>query len=733
MSVIPQVYNTGTGLIGSTTEGRDLPTTVDDLIVNNTLTVLGTSAFVGDVQMDSDLNVTGGVVADTVEGDTVTATGCLITPNIGPSVAEKFTLPTDTSTATDGQVLAILDSTATPPTTEWKDDDAVTDYVSYSNPNLIDNQHLVIPTTITVLEMSNITTDEIGGAAGEHFALPTDTSTAADGDVLTILNSTATPPTTEWVARSTHCTDLTVPRLLLTHDPCGATPIPYGEIRTNPGANPGAYMGLRATSAPQTDYQIALWNDGHQRYKALHYDWRDVNSNTKMRMDSLGQLTIGNGGVNTNGAMLHVEPPNPNNNGLWVQGKAQVTGNLNTTNLINTLGIGQGASLLFRLPTANGTNGQSLHILNSTANPMTTEWKDGVPPPNGVTYDNATTKLSYNNAGVSTVIEDLVIESNGVTYDLNFSFLPATPEITMSVTTIFGTLTNELKITEESITSEGQRIISVSDNILFNAGSSGYWRLPTNVPAVDDTIVFSGGGNGTLAFPHTTFFEPKSGALSGLQLNYDTGTSTLTLSDPALPTPTIDTTSVVPGRAIMIDTVTITGTAEASIMGLAAGSGTSGPAASTDMTGNNPPAVLIPASLVSPWGVGSSFRVTCGAILSGDNGDRLNLRAYSNRGQTSEVELNDLQIRFDDDFTNEGLTWDFIFTCRTVGATGTFTCTSKVEYGTGVREAIMGRVGVNTGSGTFDTTIDQYLDLTCKFNSTGNTVVFENIFIERVF
>ena len=49
MSVIPQVYNQGTGLIGSTTEGNALPGTVNDLIVENSLTVLGDSSFAGEV------------------------------------------------------------------------------------------------------------------------------------------------------------------------------------------------------------------------------------------------------------------------------------------------------------------------------------------------------------------------------------------------------------------------------------------------------------------------------------------------------------------------------------------------------------------------------------------------------------------------------------------------------------------------------------------------------------
>lgn len=66
MSVIPQIYNQGTGLIGSTTEGNNLPDSVVNLVVENSLTVLGDSSFAGEVTINNDLTVTGQITAQSV-------------------------------------------------------------------------------------------------------------------------------------------------------------------------------------------------------------------------------------------------------------------------------------------------------------------------------------------------------------------------------------------------------------------------------------------------------------------------------------------------------------------------------------------------------------------------------------------------------------------------------------------------------------------------------------------
>ena len=221
MSVIPQLYNQGTGLLGSTTEGSTLPDEVDDLIVENSLLVLGTTTLEGPTVINDDLTVNGTVttqslivqnpiVVDEVDvqnanvADTATI-GKTITGEIGENSNALFSLPL--VTGTDGQVLAILDDSATPPTTEWKDDANIINYVSYNvaDEALINN----LPgsqTEIVNLNIDEINVDdgniekaiikEIGDDAATTFKLPA--SNGTNGQVLAILDDSAAPPTTEW-------------------------------------------------------------------------------------------------------------------------------------------------------------------------------------------------------------------------------------------------------------------------------------------------------------------------------------------------------------------------------------------------------------------------------------------------------------------------------------------------------------------------------------------------------
>jgi cytoskeletal protein CcmA (bactofilin family) len=117
MSVIPQVYNQGTGLIGSTTEGNVIPKSVDTLIVESSFTSLGNSNFAGPVLMNSTLDINGAV---TVNGS-VAVSGALIldtlevenaTVNQDLTVHDTTTLKGDTTIETNltiqGQVLGSL-------------------------------------------------------------------------------------------------------------------------------------------------------------------------------------------------------------------------------------------------------------------------------------------------------------------------------------------------------------------------------------------------------------------------------------------------------------------------------------------------------------------------------------------------------------------------------------------------------------------------------------------------
>jgi ribosomal protein S8E len=171
MSVIPQLYNQGTGLIGSTTEGATIPSTVEDLVVQNTLTVLGTSNLVGNVTCDGNLQSVV-ITATTIEADnlatenmivenaTVTDTATvekLITQELGSTLVDTFSLPA--TNGTDGQVLSVLNGSTNPISTQWTSvAGGVTDFVSYApSSNKLVNNASGVTTEINSLDMGSAT------------------------------------------------------------------------------------------------------------------------------------------------------------------------------------------------------------------------------------------------------------------------------------------------------------------------------------------------------------------------------------------------------------------------------------------------------------------------------------------------------------------------------------------------------------------------------------------------
>ena len=98
MSVIPTVYNQGTGLIGSTTSGAAIPSNIDDLIINDTLLVGGEATFNGAVTVNNTLSVTG-----TISFQDVTVQGTFILEGKTPTQLAFYT--------TGGEVTGTADMT----------------------------------------------------------------------------------------------------------------------------------------------------------------------------------------------------------------------------------------------------------------------------------------------------------------------------------------------------------------------------------------------------------------------------------------------------------------------------------------------------------------------------------------------------------------------------------------------------------------------------------------------
>jgi len=122
----------------------------------------------------------------TESGLTTTINDLVMSGYIGSSMAEKFVLPSNSSTSLSGYVLSILN--ASTKTTQWIPQTApVTNYANYDNTakTLISNVSGT-PTTITDLVMSA----SIGSSTAQKFILPSNSSTATTNSVLTIDSTT---------------------------------------------------------------------------------------------------------------------------------------------------------------------------------------------------------------------------------------------------------------------------------------------------------------------------------------------------------------------------------------------------------------------------------------------------------------------------------------------------------------------------------------------------------------
>jgi hypothetical protein len=192
MSIIPIIYNQGTGLLNPIGEGSGLPVIVDDLIVNGNLTVLGTSNLVGNVTCDTNLTVTNTIAS----ADLIVSNNAIIDAGIGHDNSSLFLLPPVHGTL--NQVLTIVDDTVDPIETEWADVPSITSYVDY---DLLTSK-LIHDVLSVQTPIDNLTIDTSIGITGQRFKLPGNTTTATNNQVLAILNSAANPKTTSWITPS---------------------------------------------------------------------------------------------------------------------------------------------------------------------------------------------------------------------------------------------------------------------------------------------------------------------------------------------------------------------------------------------------------------------------------------------------------------------------------------------------------------------------------------------------
>lgn len=300
-----------------------------------------------------------------------------------------------------------------------------------------------------------------------------------------------------------------------------------------------------------------------------------------------------------------------------------------------------------------------------------------------------------------------------------------------------GNISAQSQVIDFANSSQQPRNTPIYRFINTQIGGADYVKFTNSPSSNGDVLMYNGIGNGASFDPKELVWTPP-GAPTSLSVNFDKDISTLKLEDTAGgTTTTLSTTAVVPGRTVQIERQSINVyNTPVSIFGLNAGSGSNPPAASTKLVGNNPPRVLLDAQGNTQWQVGSSFRLTTsGRLVNFTANDRVTVKIWSNRGQTSEVQIGTFNINVTDANTNQ-IGWKMFleFTCRAVGTNGTFSSNAQFLYSddTNIRE-VLGAIWVSNANSTFNTNIDQYLDVTFELNGSTNNLAVDLAVIERLY
>jgi hypothetical protein len=188
------------GQIGKTNQLFTLPSNTSSASVNSVLTLSNTTnktttwtTIPTQISNYTNYNNTNKTLISNVSGTPTTISDLVMSGSIGLSTAQKFVLPSNSSTAPLNSVLT-LSNTSTKATT-WTTISNVTNYTNYDSTNktLISNVSGT-PTTVSDIVMSG----SIGSSTAQKFVLPSNSSTAPLNSVLTLSN-TSTKATT-WVS-----------------------------------------------------------------------------------------------------------------------------------------------------------------------------------------------------------------------------------------------------------------------------------------------------------------------------------------------------------------------------------------------------------------------------------------------------------------------------------------------------------------------------------------------------
>ena len=311
----------------------------------------------------------------TESGLTTTINDLVMSGYIGSSMAEKFVLPSNSSTSLSGYVLSILN--ASTKTTQWIPQTApVTNYANYDNTakTLISNVSGT-PTTITDLVMSA----SIGSSTAQKFILPSNSSTATTNSVLTIDSTTKA---TTWAIIPTQISNYA------NYDNTAKTLI------SNVSGTPTTITDLVMSAS--------IGSSTAQKF-ILPSNSSTATTNSVLTIDSTTKATTW--------AIIPTQISNYTNyNNTTKTLISNVSGTPTTiTDLVLSSGIGSSLSQKFKLPTlAPQFTGVSLRV--SSLSPLQTEWEIPQAVTPYVSYVG--TNLVNNTALGSSNITDLVISNS---------------------------------------------------------------------------------------------------------------------------------------------------------------------------------------------------------------------------------------------------------------------------------------------------------------------------------
>ena len=269
--------------------------------------------------------------------------------------------------------------------------------------------------------------------------------------------------------------------------------------------------------------------------------------------------------------------------------------------------------------------------------------------------------------------------------------------------------------------------------IRLNNSANGHIRILNAPTAADDVLVIQPAGAvpnpGTVLTPWTALWQQPAPAPT-YTITYSPTDTTLALLKNGTP---VSTATFANFRTAQISRVVVNQYGvDLSIFGLNAGTSSPdvAPAPSSALVGNNPP--MVPAN---SFFIGASFRLTAsGRTTFLQAGDRVNIKVWSNRGQSTEVQIGTFNINVVGVNTAQvGWKMYFEFTIRDIGTNGQFAGNGQFLYSDDVQPRDVYGADWMASTSPFNTTIAQYFDVTFQLNGSSNNLAVDLAVIERIF